>query len=203
MKYSFIFAIFKFFIETLKLLSLVELFKFIAVKINKNHNNDAIYKRWAVDIFIVLKWTFVLVIFTQHCHGAVLTILVWYFIITNLFTYFYYHIWDEEALNTENFEKDRIRRRFINSMLAIAYSVLCFAYLYQLPYSGEFSWPKDYICSEYSLIYSFSNSLAANYEEVKPITDVGNLISNLELFISFTFITIIISRSIPQTNSNT
>jgi hypothetical protein len=53
----------------------------------------------------------------------------------------------------------------------------------------------------YSIMFSFSNSLAANYADIKPLTDTGNVVSNIQLLITFFFATIILSRSIPQTNS--
>lgn len=201
-KHGFLLIGFKYLFEKLKYLSLVELFKFIAKKINKNNINDTAYGRWAVDIFIILKWMFVIIIWSLHIQNSFLTFFIWYLIATNLYSYFYYHIWCDDALNTENFERDRIRRRFLNLMLAVSFSILCFAYLYQLPYSKNFQWPFNIPCSQYAILFSFSNSLAGNYEGVTPLNDFGNLISNIELFISFTFVTLILSRSIPQTNSN-
>ena len=50
------------------------------------------------------------------------------------------------------------------------------------------------------LWYSISNSLAANYCEIQPVTDLGNSVAMTQLILSFIFITIILSRSIPKKN---
>lgn len=161
------------------------------------------YSRTSVDIFIILKWSFVLLITKYNLTNNFLTIFGWYLLLTNIYSYFYYHIWTDEALNTEEFEKDRIRRRFINLILAVGYSDLCFAYLYKLPYRFSFEWSHDSISFTKAIWYSVSNSMAANYEAVKPLTDFANNVSMAQLIITFIFITIILGKSIPQTNSNT
>jgi hypothetical protein len=104
-------------------------------------------------------------------------------------------------LKTDDYTKDRIRRRFMNLILALTYSVFCFAYLYQIPYCEEIDWGTKTSVSLYSIMFSFSNSLASNYFDIKPLSDTGNIICNIQLLITFFFATIILSRSIPQTNS--
>ena len=205
MKNGIIYIAFKFVLDNLRHLTLVEWFKQLGKIINPKPN-DADYKnafsRTSVDIFIILKWCFILIITRSCWTNNFLTVVVWYLLLTNIYSYFYYHIWTDEALNTEEFEKDRIRRRFVNLIIAVGYSDLCFAYLYKLPYKLDFEWSDKSITFTKSLWYSVSNSLAANYEAVKPLTDFANNVSMTQLIITFIFITIILGKSIPQTNSN-
>lgn len=200
MKNGFIYVVIKFLIDKICWLNLVEYFKKIGVWLNpekKNREMEATYTRVATDIFIVLKWLFVFLAWTLGSTNAWIVGIVWYLIITNLFTYFFHHIWTNEALSTTHFSEDRIRRRFLNLLLAITFSDFCFAYLYKLPYFSDFQWPQK-VLDIHSFWYSVSNSLAANYGAVTPLTNLGNSISMIQLIITFVFVTIIISRSIPQ-----
>lgn len=204
MKNGIIYIFAKWLLNNLKYLTLVEWFKYFAAKLNPNKTNldkKLIYSRVSVDIFIILKWLFVIIIAKSNITNGFLTFFVWYLLLTNVYTYFYYHIWTEESLNTENFAIDRVRRRFINLMLAVGYSDLCFAYLYKLPYVKELTWSDNSITFLKSTWYSISNSLAANYEGVSAASDLGNSIAMTQLIITFIFVTIILGKSIPQTNS--
>lgn len=204
MKNGVIYILVKRLLDNLKHLTLVEWFKYFSLKLNPNKNNldsRLTYSRVAVDIFIILKWFFALLIVKLHLSNIFLTYFIWYLLLTNIYTYFYYHIWTEESLNTENFTIDRTRRRFINLILAVGYSDLCFAYLFKLPYAKEFQWSANSITFLKSIWYSISNSLAANYEGVSASTDLGNSVAMIQLIITFIFVTIILGKSIPQTNS--
>ena len=203
MKNGFIYTLFKFIVKNFKHLTIVEWFKYIGDKLNHDKedlNKRLTYSRFSVDIFIITKWVFLLIITKAHMTNSFLTILVWYLLATNIYTYFYYHIWSEDSFDLEKFTIDRVRRRFINLMLAIGYSDLCFAYLYKLPYVNEFHWTQGNISFVKSIWFSISNSLAANYEGVSPLSDLGNSVAMIQLIITFIFITIILGKSIPQTN---
>lgn len=205
MKYGFLYPVFKFLLDALKYLNLVELFKFIARTISSNKEDDGVKAadRVGTDIFIIFKWLLLIILWSKAISSPFVTFLIWYLLITNVYTYLFYHIWADEALKTDDFTKDRVRRRFLNLILAFTFSVYCFAYLYQIPYSADIDWGTKHPASMYSIMFSFSTSLAANYEDIKPKTDLGNIICNIELLLTFTFATIILSRSIPQTNSTT
>jgi hypothetical protein len=203
-RYGFIYKTVKCFLDSINYLNLVELFKVIAVKLNNQPTNierNKTFARIGIDIFICLKWFVIAVIWNQDIHCLVLTIVVWYFIATNVYTYFYNHIWTDDALNTESFTMDRIRSRFMNLLLALAFSTFCFGYLYQVVYPLDFNWSEQVPNFSYAIQYSLSNSLAANFEQVKPLSDFANKISNIQLLITFIFIAIILSKSIPQTTS--
>jgi hypothetical protein len=204
MKNGILYTFFKLIFDNFRFLTIVEFFKFIAKKINPKKNNvesKLSYSRNAVDIFILLKWMFILIIAKFSFSNNFITVFVWYLLITNIYSYFYYHIWSDEALNTESFEKDRIRRRFLNLMLAVGFSNLCFAYLYKLPYQVDFDWSNNNITFLKAIWYSLSNSFGGNYDAVKPINDFSNSVSMIQLITTFIFITIILGKSIPQTNS--
>lgn len=204
MKNGFIYIIFNFMFEKLKYLNLVELFKYVAEKVipsPSNQDDKNIYIRNAVDLFIILKWLFVVATWKFQYNSNFITIVVWYLIITNVYTYLYYHVWDKESLNTENFLIDRVRRRFITLMQSIFFSNICFAYLYNVPYRIDFTWSAAKTDCIKSIWFSISNSLAANYSEVCAFTDFGNNVAMVQLIITFVFITIILGKSIPQTTS--
>jgi hypothetical protein len=202
MENGFIYEAASFVIEGLEKLNLVELFKFLARKLNP-HKRDKIrenaYSRFAVDIFILLKFIFLAVIWVFGFHGLVLTVFVWYLIIMNLHTYFYRHIWCEDAVTSANLLLHRVRRRFVNLFLALTFSNLSFAYLYNLPYASGFNWGTTPPSFFHAVWFSFSNSVAANYAVVMPVSDLANSVTMIQLMITFIFVTIIISRSLPQT----
>ena len=204
MQNGIIYTILKFVFDNLKYLSLVELLKIIFVKGFSNSDNilsKVKFSRLAVDIFIIIKWILVIVLLRYSINNPFLTFLIWYLLLTNIYTYFYYHIWKEESLNPDNFSIDRARRRFISLLLSIGFSNLCFAYLYRLPYLSEFKWSNDIPLNMKSIWFSYANSITADYEYVKPATELGINLTITQLIISFIFLTIILAKSIPQTSS--
>jgi hypothetical protein len=201
MKYGFIYKIFKAIIEGLKNLSLVELFKLIGGKLNPNPTDSdkvTIYRRVSVDVFIIFKWLILIIFFSNALNGLWYSLIIWYFIITNIHTYFYYHVWDEAAIKSFDNDEHSLRRRFINLLLAISFSNISFAYLYLSYYSSEFNWGITGINSSNAIWFSISNSIAGNYNGINPISDIGNSLTMIQLLITFLFVTIIVSRSIPQ-----
>src|ERR1019366_983666 len=137
MKDGLIYIIAKFIVDNFNHLNLVELFKKAGEWVNREKSNvekKRTYQRIFVDIFILLKWTFLFVLWKAHLAGLFWTIIVWYLIITNMHAYFYHHAWSDAALEGKFMDKHRVRRRFLNLFLALAFSDMCFAYLYRLPY---------------------------------------------------------------------
>jgi len=180
-------------------INLVELFKLFSQKLSPKSASPQIrrrYLRTSVDIFIFLKWIFIGVLIIRNKAVPITTISVWYLIITNLYTYFYYHTWSTEILYDKHFDVDRVKRRFLNLLLAIFFTIFAFAYLYFVPYSREFLWDTN-ATFIHSIWFSTSNSLTASYDNVIPSTDLGNSISMIQLMIMFLFLTIIIGGSVP------
>jgi hypothetical protein len=203
MENGIIYEISQWVIEGLEWLNLVELFKFLARKLNPDKANkikENAYSRFAVDVFIILKFAFLIFIWACGFQSLILTIIVWYLIVMNLHTYFYRHVWCEDAVTSANLLLHRVRRRFVNLFLALMFSDICFAYLYCVPYSSGFSWGKTPPSFLHALWFSISNSVAANYAIVAPVSDPANSIAMIQLVITSIFVTIIISRSVPQAN---
>jgi hypothetical protein len=201
LNYGFIYPVINKILGWLKYINLVESFKYIVLKFSRGNKSDKLeLSRFATDIFIVFKWVFVATLWILKVNSSWLVYFIWYLLAANLFTYFYYHTWSSEILNTPFFEVDRIKRRFINLILAFSYSIFGFAYLYSTPYSSQFSWGKGEATFLQSIWFSVSNSLTANYDQVRPITDFGYSLSLIQLIMMFVFITIIIGGSIPQSN---
>ena len=70
-----------------------------------------------------------------------------------------------------------------------------------IPFSQEFDWPNGQISFTYAIKLSISNSFSSSYDSVKVLTEFGNTLSLLQLAITFVFLTIILSNSIPQIKS--
>lgn len=128
--------------------------------------------------------------------------IVWYLLISNLYTYFYYHVWHNDTANDLFNTPERVRRRFVNLITSIGFSNICFAYLYRFAYLADFEWSDKIPLTTKSIWFSFANSLTANYEYVKPITKSGAELTLTQLIISFVFLTMILGNSIPKSNNN-
>jgi hypothetical protein len=205
-QYGFIYKIFDKIMKIVFCLNLVEFFKFVAEKLTKIKKSDDKYisvKNTAIDIFILSKWLFVFLIWVFNVNNILITFIVVYLIFTNLFTYFYYHVWDSGSLDLDNFTIDRIRNRFKNLLQAFSFSIFSFAFLFQIPFSHHFNWPNNISSFSKSILFSTANSLTAGFEGITPIDTVGNLLTILEIVISFIFVAIILTKSIPQTKSKT
>ena len=202
MKDGIIYPITQFIIKNLDKLNLVELFKYAGKKLNTdkaNKDRELAYARTAADLFIILKFLFILLLLVFGVSARWATVVVWYLITANLYTYFYRHVWHDSAFRTIHLTMERQRRKFLNLLLAFIYSNLCFAYLYYLPYSKQMNWGQEAsVTFLHSFWFSMSNSIAANYSVVLPLTGFGNSIAMIQLVITFIFITIILSRSVPQ-----
>lgn len=159
-----------------------------------NPNNRLSNERLAVDIFVVLKWIFIAWVWFFHLNHPVLTIAVWYLILTNLFTYFYHHVWDDKSFSVSITDLDRVRRRLVTLFLAFTYSNVCFAYLYRIPYFHHLTWKVGGKGIQ-ALWFSISSSLAANYALVNPFDHFSNSVVMVQLMITFIFVTLILSKS--------
>ncbi|WBX76235.1 hypothetical protein PG911_16655 [Tenacibaculum ovolyticum] len=198
MKKGILYSIFDWIIENVSYLNLVELFKFIGVNIFPNNRITAL--RISVDLFIVLKWLFIALVWQFNIKNGLVNIIVWYLIFTNLYTYFYYHTWTKN-LNKTEFDFDRIKRRFLNLGLSIAFNVFSFAYLFAQPFFSNFKWLNEYSTLKDSVLFSTANSLTTSYTYVTATTETGHTLIIIETITSFIFLTIILSNSIPQMNT--
>jgi hypothetical protein len=173
-------------------MNLVEGFKWLLGKLTKDKKRA--YKNFAIDTFILLKWIFIGLIWFLKAQSLSLTIIVSYLIWTNLFTYFYYHVWTSNKIE----ETERNQRRFINLILAFAYSNVSFAYLYSLPFNSSFSITTGFDGHFSFLLFSSYNSLFSDYNFITVADLTGSIITVLQLTITFIFASIILSKSIPE-----
>lgn len=187
-------------IFVLRHINLVELFKAIAARVSQDQSSDA-QKRAAnvaIDIFILLKWAFVAILWISEETSTWAVAATLYLIVMNLFTYFYYHVWCVESLAIEIMTPERTKRRFVNAMLAMAYSDFCFAYLYATPFASDFSWPRNVGQNFAAIQFSLANSLTAAIWGTEPITTAGMTVSSIQLLMTFAFATVVLTQSIPQ-----
>jgi hypothetical protein len=204
---GFLFPFFSLIVRILHIFSAVELIKRV---FNKNYQMSELQEnekeqsqtidRLIADSFILIKWIYIGALIFFKWSGCINLWVVSYLLFFNLFTYFYYHVWHAEALKGTGFSVDRVRRRFINVLLAIAFSHLGFAYLYYVQFSHDFinSANNEFL---HWFWFSASNAVAANYDAIKPLTCRGYHITMIQLFISFMFITIILSKSLPDADN--
>lgn len=201
MKNGLLYPVINYLIKNIKYLNLVEIYKWILVSIFRNQDKLTI-NRIAIDSFIILKWLLILLLIKQEVASCFITMVVWYLLISNIYTYFYYHVWCNDTANDQYNTPVRIRRRFINLITSIGFSNVCFAYLYRFSYLNDFEWSESIPLTTKALWFSFANSLTANYEFVKPITKSGVDLAVTQLIISFIFLTMILGNSIPKANNN-
>ncbi|MEK4781323.1 hypothetical protein NST86_34715 [Bacillus sp. FSL L8-0199] len=190
-------------------INIVELFKWIAIKIvsiyNKNSSDINTIERkkrkarnLAIDIFITLKFIFIGLIWFQKINNIYFVGITIYLLIMNSFVYFYYHVWDEGAIKGQYATVHRTRRKFISLFQSMLYMILSYAYLVQIPFKDEFQWSETKITFSKSLLFSLSNTFPLSYDNVKALTEIGQYIRASEILLSFLFITIILTQSIPK-----
>ena len=91
-----------------------------------------------------------------------------------------------------------MRRRFVSLVIAIAFSVLCYAYLYQICYPSHFvNWPNNFTPWLSSMHFSLTNSIKGSGTLV-PVTDIGLFVMTSQFISTYIFLAMMISRSIPQ-----
>lgn len=199
-----LYSIFCFIIEILFYANLVEGFKKVSLfRVNsKNHlSEDKITERNRIgtDTFILVKWVVISLFWYYNLNSNIVIFITWYLIISNLYTYFYYHVWDEESLKKVK-DVRSLKRRFLNLLLAISFSNFCFAFLYAEPYHYAFKYSTQISNYWQSIWYSINNSLAANYDavEIYKWSECGHFVTMIQLIITFVFLSIIIGNSIPE-----
>lgn len=164
------------------------------IKVRRNRN-------FAIDLFIILKFLFILLVLFQGYKDFWIQILVWYLIISNVYTYFYYHLWSIDALKENHLTVNRVRRRFINLFISIFYMMLCYVYLYyamtpeHFLVSSKGDWSNEYIVY---FISSITKSFAIDFEDLKASDQTGTLIEISQVINMFIFITLILAKSLPK-----
>lgn len=203
-------------IKILKYLNLVEYFKKVATSIclynyretgSPTSNEIKKYCNFAIDFYQIFKWATLFWLWFYideyveiELHTISLKIdtsyFAWYLIVTNLFTYFYYHVWGSPHLQL--LTRVTMNRRFMNTILAIAYYITAYAYLYEVHFAAYFSWPNNIVSHINALYLSVSNALTFSHDGFDAINNRGRFILISQAVNTFIFLTIIISNSIPN-----
>lgn len=201
MKGSFISPMIAFIIEFFKLLNLVEILKELVEVFwfDKSIEEKKSKKIFIIDFYILCKWGIIFIFwyfnnhFSEHIIKLV-TYFTYYLLITNVFTYFYYHIWIEAS--STNIERER--RRFISLIQSFLFSSFAFSYLYRFNYFNEYKWGCDYDGISENLkavALSFGTIFGGSIVEIEAQTEVGIWFSLFHIFINFLFVAIILSNT--------
>lgn len=164
------------------------------IKIRRNKNI-------VIDLFIVAKFYFLLIILFNQNDTVWIQIIVWYLLLSNVYTYFYYHLWCDDALLERNQTIHRVRRRFINLFVSVLFMMLCYVYLYSIMIPKHFSLENPESNNiMISFIYAIAQSFAVDYEGMKSITNIGATIEITQVLNMFIFISILLAKSLPKAN---
>ncbi len=194
-QYGFIFVLVTVLIKLVCYINLVEWFKKGFIMLFSSRNTDETVKKTTINIgidaFIVLKLLFVTTAIL-FLNGKWITFSVVYLLIMNLFTYFYYHIWNPSQVN-----KDRIRRRFITFCCALIFNILCFNYLFYKGFSAQIEW-SGIVNSGFReiFLYSLANTFMLS-AQISVANQFGYYLQIAQQLASFVFLVIILSQSIP------
>ncbi|HFJ9457588.1 hypothetical protein B1R38_27030 [Bacillus cereus] len=166
------------------------------IKVRRNRNI-------AIDIFILLKYLFILFILFNDINNMNIQMIVWYLIISNVFTYFYYHLWCEDALLDRHLTINRVRRKFINLFISIGFMMLSYVYLYYSQTPEHFTIGNKHENNKYLIFFinSITRSFAINYDSLKSSDDIGVAIEISQVLNMFIFVTLIVAKSLPKANS--
>lgn len=205
MKNGFIYPTTNIIIRVLCYLNLVELFKYFAKRACKEMygTNEAAYLEkvskyaiHAIDFFQIFKWSVLLLFWFDAASGKVSEVIIWYGIASNLFTYFYYHVWGSDHRQIKT--RESMNRRFTNTILAIFFYMAAYAYLYEHHYSDQLVWADNIVDSTHALYLSIANSFTLTYEGFCPKSQTMRVILISQVINTFMFFTIIISNAIPN-----
>ncbi|MBL7665825.1 MAG: hypothetical protein JNM93_11880 [Bacteriovoracaceae bacterium] len=200
MKNGFIFFIAERFVKIAYYFNLVELIKFLTARIEAKFGNtkgrDAMIwaKGLGIDIYIVLKWLAVMIFWLESSENTLAFILTAYLLWSNVFTYFFYHVWENRHLNDVNWQ----RRRFISLFQSISFNVFGFAYLYRFFAKPDLKWLENLpenMEGPLSLMFSCLNLFGAGSILVTPQTFQGVILLTIQTIITFIFITLILSNT--------
>jgi hypothetical protein len=191
-------------------LNIVELFKWIAVQLMKLYYSKSIdvikvnrkirkARNISVDLFIFLKFLYVLMAWYFKGDSYLLTAVAIYLLWINSFTYFYYHLWEEGNIRGEYATVHRTRRRFINLLQSLLFMLIVYCYLYSIPFNEHFASEEKLSTLQY-VLFTTSISFPFEFKVISAISELGQGLVMSQVLLSFLFITILLSQSIPKAN---
>ncbi|WP_151899226.1 hypothetical protein [Vibrio mediterranei] len=203
MKNGFIYPLFDSVVRFAYYCNLVELFKFLAklcvgvYKKGEASIEDQVQAcNIAIDTYQIFKWVALLVLWKLDVKHQAALMATYYLLASNLFTYFYYHVWGSRY--KQRVDRETLNRKFLNAMLAISYYLACYAYLYHVHFSSEIVWPENLVDSTNAIYLSVANAFTLTYGGFSPLTQEIRMVFMSQLINTFLFFTIIISNSIPN-----
>lgn len=200
---GFIFPFFNALINVLYYTNLVELFKFFGKICARLSSEQPISKERiiqfsniAIDIFQLFKWGILIFFWMASYDTITAKLIIAYLIYSNLFVYFYYHVWGSKY--NQRSDRETLNRKFLNYLLAIAFYLCCYAYLYQFHYSQIIKWPENEIDFLNAIYLSVANAFTLTYPGFEPLTQQARTLFMTELINTFLFFTIIMANSVPN-----
>lgn len=168
-------------------LNAVEWWKKLYVLIREKSGIDKIeiYNE-AIDLFILFKYLFLIYLYAGDKNSHVYLVL--YLTISNLFTYFYYHVWESK----ESECRKRDQRRFISLILSILYSNICFGYLYKISLSNFEPFLENIPINTKTVYISFMTSFGST---LTPKNTDGLVLIFFNVVVNMLFVVIILSNT--------
>ena len=206
MNNGFIYPLFDSLVRFMCYCNLVEFFKFLAKLstgvLHKRNGGEVSTVELirscniAIDVYQVFKFGVLLLLWFCEINSLLSKLIIYYLLISNLFTYFYYHVWGSKY--NQRLDRDTLNRKFMNYLLAISFYLLCYAYLYEIHYSHMISWPESVVDTTNSIFLSVANAFTLTYGGFSPLTQEIRVVFMSELINTFLFFTVIITNSIPN-----
>lgn len=181
-------------------LSPVEVLKLVAIIVFRPATADKhrMVANWAIDCFVIGKWSFLLLAWVCAWNGAFVVAVIVYLLVMNLFSYFWHHLWLHSSRSTTFDDQHRDRRRFVNLLLAIAFSTVTYGYLYDRIFHQQFDWPPNIIAPIAALTFSIGNALTGMTGDLRPKTTAAYALVTTQLAMTFIFVAMLLNNSIPS-----
>jgi len=149
---------------------------------------------------MVMKWAWLLVCIYRGFDGPIALIGTVYLLVFNLFSYSFYHGWGSDhtppiLAYDEAIWRDR--RRMMSFLLAFAFSIVGFAYIYANHIHTSLEWPSTPNALD-GLYLSVSNAFTLTYEGFQPCDQFGRGVLLLQVVNTLIFLTVLIGNAIPQ-----
>lgn len=202
---GFLLPIFNIFVKIVFAFNLVEYFKkSVRAAYRFTHNNKKLSytevlesSNIAIDIYQVFKFGVLFTVWFLESESALAKYVIYYLLFSNVFTYFYYQVWGNGYASRS--DRETLNRKFLNTIIAVAYYLLCYAYLYQYHFYSMIEWLNAPSVLE-SIYLSISTAFTLTYSGFSPKgKDIAIYMVFLsEILTTFFFLTVIISNAIPS-----
>lgn len=151
----------------------------------------------AIDIYQIFKFGILFVLWFIEMESELSKVIIFYLLASNLFTYFYYQVWGSKYESRT--DRETLNRKFLNTIFAIAFYLLAYAYLYQFHYQEMICWLVNANALE-AIYLSISTAFTLTYSGFSPKGDdiTIYMVFMSEIINTFFFLTIIISNAVPK-----